>query len=304
MSKDTPHHLAKSIHQRLLNCAREQKEDPNLLFIRYAIERLLYRLSRSPYRDRYILKGAMLFLVWTGQSHRPTRDLDLLGMGDASDEGLIQVFQEIARIAVEADGLVFDSEGISIAEIREAQEYPGKRLKIPAKLGNVVLNLQIDIGFGDAITPEASEVEYPILLDLPAPKIRAYPQETVVAEKLQAMIALDIVTSRMKDFYDLWMMSRSFTFNGVVLTQAIMATFERRNTSIPKTEPTALRTSFAQDTNKQTQWKAFLTRNRFNEISFMKVIEDLRTFLLKPLLAASDQQNFPYVWSPGGPWQR
>ncbi len=303
MSGEVPNHLAQSIHQRLLNYAREQKEDPNLVFIRYAMERLLYRLSRSPYCERFVLKGAMIFVLWTGQAHRPTRDLDLMGTGDASDEGLIQVFREIVRTEVEADGLTFDIEGISIAEIREAQEYPGKRLKIPAKLGNTMLNLQVDIGFGDTITPDAAKVDYPTLLDLPAPKILAYPHETVVAEKLQAMVALGTVTSRMKDFYDLWIISRTFAFTGPILTQAIIATFKRRNTPIPKTDPAPLRKAFAQNTTKQAQWKAFLTRNRFNEIPFMKVIEDLRTFLLKPVQAAADQRDLTQTWSPCGPWR-
>jgi len=302
MSKQPLSHLAQSIHQRLLNRAHKQQEDPNLVFIRFAMERLLYRLSCSDHRERFVLKGAMLFALWTDQVHRPTRDLDLLGMGDASDEAMVKVFREIVSTEVEADGLAFEPEGISITEIREAQEYAGKRLNVPARLGNTILNLQVDIGFGDAITPAANDVTYPTLLDLPAPRIKAYPHETVVAEKLEAMVALGTMTSRMKDFYDLWTMSQTFTFSGSTVTQAITATFDRRGTAIPEEDPVALGTVFSNDATKQTQWKAFLRRNKFAEIPFTQVIEDLRVFLLKPLRAAQQQKEFPRTWSPCGPW--
>ncbi len=211
MTPKSPHHLAQSIHQRLRSKARDRQEDPNLILIHYALERFLYRLACSAHRDRFILKGAMLFAAWTDQPHRPTRDLDLLGIGDSSDEALVQVFREIVGTSVEPDGLVFGDRGISISEIREAQDYPGKRIKLPAHLGNARLNLQIDVGFGDAVTPEPSEIDYPALLDLPAPKIRAYPCETVIAEKLQALVAFGIAVSRMKDFYDLWILSKQFS---------------------------------------------------------------------------------------------
>ena len=303
MSSQSPSHLVQSIHQRLLNRAHAQQEDPNLVFIRFAMERLLYRLSCSDHRERFVLKGAMLFALWTGDVHRPTRDLDLLGMGDASDEAMVQAFREIVTMEVEADGLAFDLEGISISEIREAQEYAGKRLKIPARLGNTRLNLQVDIGFGDAITPAASNVTYPTLLDLPAPRIRAYTQETVIAEKFEAMVALDTMTSRMKDFYDLWTMSRTLTFQGSIVVQAIVATFNRRGTEIPKEDPVALSAAFSNDPTKQTQWKAFLKRNKFAEIPFTKVIEDLRVFLLKPLQAVQEEKSFARTWSPCGPWK-
>jgi hypothetical protein len=152
--------LAHSVHQRLLNKAREQKEDANLVLIRYALERFLYRLGRSAHKDRFVLKGAMLFAAWTNLPHRPTRDLDLLGIGDSSDAALTRTFGEIVRTLVEPDGLEFDDHSISISEIREAQDYPGKRIKLPAHLGNAQLNLQIDVGFGDAVTPEPADIEY------------------------------------------------------------------------------------------------------------------------------------------------
>jgi len=235
--------LAQSVHHRLLNRAREQGEDFNLVLIRYMLERFLYRLGCSRHKDSFVLKGAMLFAAWTDQPPRPTRDLDLLGIGDSSDEALVRIFREIARTPVEPDGLVFDGDGISISEIREAQDYPGKRIKLPARLGNARLNLQIDVGFGDAVTPEPAEIVYPALLDMPAPRVRAYPCETVIAEKLQALVAFDVAISRMKDFYDMWTLSKQFPFEGASLSAAIAATFNRRSTPIPNGAPTALTSS-------------------------------------------------------------
>jgi predicted nucleotidyltransferase component of viral defense system len=296
--------LAQSVQHRLLNKARERREDPNIVFIRYALERFLYRLGRSRHKDRFVLKGAMLFAAWTGQPHRPTRDLDLLGMGDSSDEALTQVFSEIVRTPVEPDGLEFDDHSISISEIREAQDYPGKRIKLPARLGNARLNLQIDVGFGDAVTPESAEIDYPVLLDLPSPRIRAYPCETVIAEKLQTLVAFDMAISRMKDFYDLWMLSKQFSFDGASLSAAIAATFERRRTAIPEGVPTALTDEFAADRIKRTQWAAFLKRNALTDApaDLSSVIHDLRAFLLEPLHAAVRNEPFSKSWKPGGPW--
>ncbi len=294
--------FVQSVHQRLINVAHQRKEDPNLIFIRYGMERLLYRLSCSAHCDRFILKGAMLFALWTDQIRRPTRDLDFLGMGDASDEGLLQAFCDVLLTEVEPDGLVFMHEDLSISDIREGREYSGKRMKIPAKLGGTVLKLQIDIGFGDAITPKAWKVDYPTLLDLPTPKIRVYPHETVIAEKLEAMVSLGRATSRMKDYYDLWTMSQKMTFAGSTLVQAITATFTRRRTSIPDSIPFALTQGFAQNTTKQAQWKGFLRRNGFHEINLSQVVEDLGTFLAEPIQSAANQTVLSKSWSPNGPW--
>jgi len=294
--------LVQSVHHRLINYAHQRKEDPNLIFIRYGMERFLYRLSCSAHCDRFILKGAMLFALWTDQIRRPTRDLDFLGMGDASDEGLLQTFRDVLLTEVEPDGLAFNHENLTISDIREGQEYSGKRMKIPAKLGGTVLKIQIDIGFGDAVTPKASRVDYPTLLDLPAPKIRVYPQETVIAEKLEAMVSLGQATSRMKDFYDLWTLSQMMMFSGAILVQAITATFKRRHTSIPGSIPVSLTQVFAEDATKQIQWKGFLRRNGFQETQLSQVIEDLEAFLAEPIQAAANQTAFSKSWSPNGPW--
>ncbi len=301
---ESSRHLAQSIHQRLLNKARQRKEDPNLVLIRYALERFLYRLGRSIHRDRFILKGAMLFTAWTGQPHRPTRDLDLLGIGDSSDAALVGFIREIVRTPVEPDGLEFDDQSVRISEIREAQDYPGKRVKLPVHLGNARLNLQIDVGFGDAVTPEPVEIDYPVVLDSPPPRIKAYPCETVIAEKLQALVAFDMAISRMKDFYDMWMLSRQFPLEGASLSAAIAATFERRGTAVPETVPTALTDEFAADPIKQTQWTAFLRRSGLTDAptDLASVIQDLRAFLAEPLRAAAHRGTLAKAWKPGGPW--
>jgi len=304
VTSESSRQLAQSIHQRLLNKARERQEDFNLILNHYALERFLYRLGQSSHRGRFILKGAMLFAAWTDQSHRPTRDLDLLGIGDPSDEALVQVLRDIIGASAEPDGLEFDGHGITISEIREAQDYPGKRISLPVHLGNARLNLQIDVGFGDAVTPEPAEIDYPALLDLPAPRIRAYPCETVIAEKLQALVAFDMAISRMKDFYDMWILSKQFVFDGVSLSAAVAATFDRRKTAIPDDVPTALTDAFAQDRIKQTQWAAFLGRNGLSDSApdLSSVIDDLRPFLLEPMRAAREQQVFARSWKSGGPW--
>jgi hypothetical protein len=296
--------LTASVRQRLLNQSRASGEVFDLTLTRYGIERFLYRLARSAYAGQFVLKGAMLFAVWTGQMYRPTRDVDLLGQGDSSPEALGRLFSEICRVEVEPDGLEFDANSIQVEEIREAQEYPGQRVRLTARLGQARISLQIDIGFGDVITPAIPEVEYPVLLDFPAPRLRVYPKETVIAEKFQAMVFLGFINSRMKDFYDVWLMSREFSFAGPVLAQAIQATFERRQTGLPQMTPVALTPTFGQDGDKQRQWRAFVERNWLDvgEIEFAGVIQELQDFLIPPLEALARSFEFDQTWAAGGPW--
>lgn len=295
---------AKSIHQRLVNLSHKQKEDPNHILIRYAIERFLYRLSQSQYANQFVLKGAMLFALWMDKPYRPTRDLDLLGFGIASELNLKTIFQEILAIPVQPDGLQFEQASVSIQDIRGAQEYPGKRVSFSGSLGNAKLKLQVDIGFGDAITPKPVNVTFPSLLDMPKAKIKAYPLETVIAEKLHAMVAFDMALSRMKDFYDLWIICRSFEINGQLLLDAINATFERRNTSLPSTIPAALTTQFSQNPDKISQWNAFIKRSRQPEpsVSLEETIKDISAFLWPPYQAVVNKQGFPKRWTSGH-WQ-
>jgi predicted nucleotidyltransferase component of viral defense system len=304
VSKRNPSELAASVRHRLLNLSRERGEDLHLVLTWYTLERLLYRLGRSKHAAKFVLKGAMLFPTWTGRSYRPTKDLDLLGHGDASREGLTALFGQICRTQVEPDGVEFDDKSIRATEIREDQEYQGQRLQLVAYLGTARISLQVDIGFGDVVTPGAEEIDYPTLLDFPAPRVRVYPRETVIAEKLQAMVALGIQNSRMKDFYDLWMMARQFEFEGPVLVEAIKATFDRRNTQIQRSEPSGLSDEFASDSDKLTQWKAFLKRTGLEDIGvdLPQVIHVLRTFLVPPIVAAVQGEIFDLAWTNGGPW--
>ena len=304
MSQHKLSNVSASVRQRLVSIIRETGDDANLVWRHYANERLLYRLSVSEYAGDFILKGAMLFMAWTGQSYRPTVDMDLLSHGVASGERLVGVFRDVCVLEVEPDGLEFDAKSVKATPIREEQAYQGQRVTLTATLGKSRISVQVDVGFGDVVTPRARLIRFPTLLDFPAPRIRAYPRETVVAEKLQAIVVLGIANSRMKDFYDLYVLARDFAFDGATLTAAIKATFKRRKTEIPHETPLALKEEFGQDDLKSVQWKAFVRKAGFQKDvpELQKVLLDLRKFLLLPLKAASEQDQIPKSWSAGGPW--
>ncbi|MFM2408830.1 MAG: hypothetical protein RL358_1572 [Pseudomonadota bacterium] len=305
MSVDQPRNLSASVRQRLLNIARRDGEAFDLVLTRYALERLLYRLGQSKFHDQFLLKGAMLFAVWDGEVHRPTRDVDLLGFGASELAEVENIFREICQQPVEADGLEFYSDNMRALEIREDQEYQGVRVSFEARLENAVIPIQIDIGYGDAVTPAPENITYPTMLDFAAPKLRAYPLYTVVAEKFQAMVWLGIANSRMKDFYDIWIIMQKFSFKGQVLSQAVEATFARRKTPLPMSAPLALTQVFANDAAKQTQWKAFLRKNALpvDGKTFPDIITALHDFLMPPTLAAASGLTFNSTWTSGGTWQ-
>lgn len=305
MSENQPSNLPASVRQRLLNIAKRDGEAFDLVLTRYALERLLYRLGQSQYHDQFLLKGAMLFAVWGGESHRPTRDVDLLGFGTSELPLVEKIFQDICQVSVEPDGLEFIPDTMRAIEIREDQEYQGVRVSFEARLGNAVIPIQIDIGYGDAVTPAPEDIIYPTVLDFAAPKLRAYPIYTVVAEKFQAMVWLGIANSRMKDFYDIWIIMRKFPFEGKILSQAVEATFARRKTPLPMNAPLALTKMFANDAAKQTQWKAFLRKNTLpvNGMTFPDIITALHGFLMPPTLAAASGLAFNATWTSGGAWQ-
>jgi predicted nucleotidyltransferase component of viral defense system len=303
VSKDRPRNLPASVRERLRKLAAARKEDFQLVLTRYGLERLLYRLSRSPHAELFILKGAMLFQLWTDQPHRPTRDLDLLGRGDNSIAGVVEVFRDVCNQAVEEDGLDFPVESVRGERIKEDQEYEGIRVHCEARLENARIPLQIDVGFGDAVTPPATGVRYPTLLEFPAPALRAYQRETVIAEKFQAMIALGIANSRMKDFYDLWVLARGFAFDGSTLSRAIRATFRRRKTALPTAAPLALTAEFGEDAAKRKQWAAFLRKSKLDGgAGLAEVVVALRDFLMPPVQALAAGEPFERNWPAGGPW--
>lgn len=292
-----------AVHRGLLAVARELKMDFNAILAQYAIERLLARLSKSCASRRFVLKGAMLFRVWTGELHRPTKDIDFLGYGDAALAVVAETIRTI--VSVEAyDGLRFATESIFAEEIREDQDYDGVRVTVEAYLAHVPIKVRIDVGFGDAVTPEAAERPFPTLLGHDAPSILAYPPETSVAEKVEAMCKLGIINSRMKDYHDIILISRHFRFRGEMLARALRATFDRRNTPLPAGTPTGLSEEFSGDHVKQRQWNAYLTRMSIRDIptSLQDAIMIVRRFVLPVLNAAAGGGPTPGQWIPASGW--
>jgi hypothetical protein len=267
---------AASIRARLKQHAGTTKQDFNLTLTQYGLERLLYRLSVAEHAPNFLLKGALLFQLWYGHSHRPTRDADLLGFGPNDVPTLVGVFRSVCAIAVD-DGIVFDPESVGGAEIRKEAGYGGVRIDVRAKLDGARLTLQVDIGFGDAVTPAAQPIHYPTLLaDVQAPALRAYPKATVVAEKLHAVSVLGMTNTRMKDFFDLWVLLHDATLDDVQLRRAIEATFARRQTAMPGTLPIGLSDEFSADATKQVQWRAFLRKNKLDMLDLTEVIRYVR----------------------------
>jgi hypothetical protein len=303
LSKETPTNVAASVKQRLLNRARTQKEDFNLLLTKYALERVLYRISQSPHKDAFVLKGALLFELWTEQIHRPTRDADFLSQGNSNLDRFQQIFEEISRMVVHDDGLRFDAASVKAERIKEDQDYEGIRVTFLGYLEASRLPVQIDIGFGDAITPAPIETPFPTLLENPAPVLLAYPRETVIAEKFEALVKLGIANTRMKDFHDLRTLSLLFPFTGSELSEAIQRTFERRKTPLPlEALPTALTPDFYNDDTKQKQWNAFVTKNKLyiEPITLQEVTTSIREFV-SPVLRREDSVSLQ--WERGGPWK-
>ena len=267
---------AASIRARLKQHPDTSKQDFNLTLTQYGLERLLYRLSVSEHAPNFLLKGALLFQLWYGQSHRPTRDADLLGFGPDDVPTLVDVFRSVCGIAVD-DGIVFDPDSVAGTEIRKDAGYRGVRIDLRATLDGARLALQIDIGFGDAVTPEAQNITYPTLLaDVAAPTLRAYPKATVVAEKLHAVTVLGMTNTRMKDFFDLWVLLHDTALDEAELQRAIEATFARRQTAMPGTPPIGLSDAFAEDPLKQVQWLAFLKKNRLETMDLREVVRHVR----------------------------
>jgi len=313
----TPRNIPASIHARLLNLSRASQEDFQMLLNRYARERLLYRLSQSPYRDRFILKGATLFSVWAEKPFRSTRDADFLSFGSSDVESVTAVFRELCRDGDRQDdadgdddlgpedGVQFDPDSLQGARIREEEEYDGVRIHLTAYLGKARAPIQVDIGFGDAITPEAQDVELPVILDHPAPRLRAYPKETVIAEKLHAMAIHGSTNSRMRDFYDVWVLQSQFPFDGSTLSAAIRATFDRRQTPMEPSSWTPFQSSFYAAEDPLTRWRLYVSRGHFERIppQFAEVGAAIERFLRPVAESIARGEPLGLVWPPGGPWE-
>jgi hypothetical protein len=297
--------VPQSVKDRLKNLAQEQRVELNRLLERYAGERFLYRLGISPEVDRFTLKGAALFLVWVGEPLRATRDVDLLGTGADDHEAIRAAIASVCAVPCPEDGLVFDPETIRVQAIRDEQEYGGVRVKLRATLGPAVLPLQVDIGFGDVITPEREEAAYPTLLDQPVPRVWTYPRETFVAEKFEAMVRLGPTNTRMKDFWDVAAVAARFDFDGETLRAALDETFQRRGTVHAQEIPEALRPAFYQNTRRAEYWQAFLRKAgaAAAPADFNAVGERVRTFLGPVRESLVQGEAFTRAWRAGGPWQ-
>jgi hypothetical protein len=297
--------LGASVRQRLLNQSRAQGRPFQELLQYFAMERFLYRLAQSPYADRFMLKGALLLMAWRSPVSRPTIDIDLAGRTSNEVDHIAELVGTVCAVVTEPDGIEFDRASIEASRIKEDADYEGVRVKFQALLARARVPMQIDIGFGDVVVPGPTKVEYPTLLDFPAPVLNAYPRETVVTEKLEALTALGLLNSRMKDYYDLALLGRMYSFEGPPLMEAIIATFRHRRTNI-EAEPIGLTDSFYTDPARMIQWRAFIRRSRFVEESgeLERLVGEIRQFALPVLAAAIAGDAFKKRWQPGGPWTR
>ncbi len=303
MTRGGPKNIVASVQARLVERSRALGVEHQLTLARFAGERLLYRLSISEFTDRFILKGAALLLMWLNGPIRPTKDVDLLASGDTSAETLRHIFVTLCAIDAD-DGLTFQADSIQVEPIREDQEYGDMRVKLMVMLGNVRIPLQVDVGTGDAVVPPPELLDFPGLLDLSRARLRMYRPETSIAEKTEAMIRLGMANSRMKDFFDIHELAATREFDGDVLRRAVVATFTRRGTKVPRERPLALTTEFANNAHKQAQWAPFVRRTRRPELRDLPpVIGQISAFPWPVLQASARDEPWPCIWSAGGPWK-
>ena len=304
MKKSSGENMSASVRARLLNLARATGRDFQALVLRYTVERFLARLAASVHRERFILKGAMLYVAWKLDDKRTTMDLDLLGIGNPDPEHLAEVFRTICSVETEDDGLIYDQDSVSASPIREDSVYDGVRIVIRVRLGVMPIRLQIDVGFGDTIVPAAQPAEFPALLAEHGPVVQAYSPETVIAEKFNAIIQLGMANSRMKDYFDLWMLSQRFTIEGEVLREAIQSTFTKRQTPLPESEPVGISEEFANNDSKRLQWGGFVKRQNRKEAppDLHEVVRVIRDFLMPIVANISASGSVPEVWTPDAGW--
>lgn len=268
-----------SVKARLKNKAINEGKDLSLVLTRYALERFLYRLAISKHADHFLLKGALLFDLWFDAPLRATRDIDLLGFGLEDGAHLIQVFHDLCEIEFD-DGIRFDSSSINAQEIRKTSSYMGIRMSLHGLIDSARCIVQVDVGYGDAVTPAPELAVYPVMLpEFPPPILRVYPRYTVVAEKLEAIITLGMANSRLKDYFDIWVLLNDSNLEDALLKDAFIATTERRKTRIPAVLPLGLSEDFAKDPRKNIQWLAFAGKNNLTDIALPAVVADLRSKL-------------------------
>lgn len=297
--------VAQSVHQRLLTRAKKEGRPFNELLQHYAIERFLYRLGQSKHAEELLLKGALLLRVWQIPLARPTMDIDMLGRAAGTPEALVTILRECMALKVEDDGMQYDPESVTTEAITHDADYQGWRIRFKASIGNARVTMQVDVGIGDVVYPAPIWIDYPVLLDQPAPHLLAYTPENAIAEKYQAMVQLDKTNSRMKDFHDVWTLACNLEFDGQRLSEAIRKTFERRKTKLPESAPTAFTPEFYEDKMKQTQWQAFLAKGLATEekAPFADVVKVVRDFLMPPTEVLVSGKVFNMRWPQGGSWR-
>ncbi len=296
--------VAASVHQRLLYKAKESSRPFNELLQYFAIERFIYRLSKSAHADQFILKGALMFSAWCGSASRPTMDIDLLGKIDNRIDTITTVMKDACLIDVEPDGISFNAETVEAVRITEDAEYEGVRARVHGNLGKARISIQIDIGFGDVIVPNARTVLYPTIFDFPAPILKGYTMESTIAEKFQVMVKLGVLNSRMKDYYDIWFLSRTFDFKGEVLTEAIVKTFEKRNTHV-NLKAALFDSAFGMDREKNVQWRGFVRKARLTGAPerFEEIVAAVKLFLEPLVTSIAERKAFNRIWTAPGPWR-
>jgi predicted nucleotidyltransferase component of viral defense system len=301
--KSRPANLAASVHQRLLNQARATGRPFNELLQYFAMERFLYRLSKSPRGGSFVLKGGLLLALWRVSVTRATKDIDLLGHVPNDVDGVVVLMRDACSQAVEPDGVEFDPASVAGERIAEEAEYEGVRVRFRGRLGNARLSLQVDVGFGDAVVPGPVEAEYPTILDLPPPLVRAYTRENVVAEKFHTMFRRGLLNSRLRDYFDVWALSRQFDFEGPLLSRAVTETFARRQAEVPSASP-SLTDEFAADPARKAQWRGFLRRSRLEGVPqhLREVVQGVAAFLGPVAVALHEGVEFPRRWRAPGPW--
>jgi predicted nucleotidyltransferase component of viral defense system len=297
--------LPASVRQRLVNKAKETGRPFQEVLQYFAMERFLYRLARSRHADKFVLKGALMFTAWGAPTSRPTKDIDLLARMNHSIAEVAAVIREVCSQAVEPDGLEFGVDSVAGEAIKEEADYPGVRVRFLVMLQNARVSMQIDVAFGDVITPAATRTDFPVLLDFAAPRLLGYPRETVVAEKFEAMARLGMLNTRMKDFYDLWLLSQRFDFEGTVLASAVQRTFANRKTPVSRA-PVGLTPVFGSDTLKQSQWQGFLRKSGLEDASprLQSVVDTLSSFVGPVAESVESGSAFNLRWVAPGPWKR
>lgn len=302
MAKQTTN-LAASVHKRLLNTAQAAGRPFNELLQHYAIERLVYRLAASPHRDHFVLKGAIMMRVWKAPVARPTKDVDLLGKISNDPDAIAAAMRDICGTEVVDDGLIFDAENIAVTAIAEEADYTGVRARMTAYLGKARVPIQVDVGFGDAVTPAAIEVELEPILDFPAPHVLGYTRETSIAEKLHVLVKLGVLSSRVKDLYDIWLLSQHYDFEAEHLGNAIRATFSRRSTDLTST-PQAFSDDYASNPDKRAQWSAYRRKGRLDEApeGFPEMMATIVGFLQPVVDALAAGAPPTGRWEAGGLW--